>query len=133
MICRISTAIFAAFSLVSAQFVTTGNWVTPALGQTAIKGVGVLTCGQFAQFFTEGDDDEKGQLIVALFSWTQGYFGGKNSQLPVEQQKDLTSLDPQPLLEEISGLCEQNGDAAIYLVSEYIFQQLPPLTIDINI
>ena len=106
-------------------FLMTVMMAAPVAAQQNVKGVGSLTCQEFFDIFQGESDADKSALAGALFSWVQGYASGKNSENPESDQKDLTTLNPDLVLDEVDRYCSINAGFPIYSIAELLYEGLP--------
>ncbi len=114
--------------IVGALCLSTSLILAPLHAQSNIIGIGALTCDEFANEFQSASEDTQSGLVWGVFSWVQGYSSGKNLERPNEaDQKDLTTLDPESVFNQVVGICTISGTIYIYEVAELIYDRLPPM------
>ncbi len=114
------------FILLAATTLVIANSIQPASAQQNIKGFGVLKCGEFLDLIEPASETESAQLVVGIFSWFQGYATGKNLEREQQEQKDLTNLLPDDIVQNIANLCSVSTEVYLYQVAEIMYQSLPP-------
>src|SRR5258706_10259658 len=92
-----------------------------AEGEMSLRGVGTLTCAQFANMYA-GDPQHMGMLF---FSWAQGYWSAQNSNnLNQRQYRDLAgSTDAQR--GALRSYCDKHPLATYWEATEAVFHSFP--------
>ncbi|MEO1151246.1 MAG: hypothetical protein AAFW83_09695 [Pseudomonadota bacterium] len=100
-----------------------------ASAQQNLKGAGALTCTEFFTILEEAPETQKGDAVAALFSWVQGHASGRNLENPEAGQKDLTTLSPEYVVNQVFSFCSVDSELPIYAIAEAIYQGLPDLVV----
>lgn len=90
-----------------------------------VKGAGANTCQALYDYLESGDDASDGQIVASVFAWAQGYMSGRNLELPWAQQRDLTTMGPDAVLNRIDGICQFNRGLLLHQVVDQIYDSLP--------
>lgn len=109
--------IFAAISLMIVA--------TTAHASENVKGFGALPCSRIMELLNDPDDEVQVQASVAVWSWVQGHFTGKNLAQDELRQRDLTNADPESIFRVVSEVCPNNPDILLFQIAEEFYNQLP--------
>lgn len=93
--------------------------------QTNVRGIGAYKCGQLISEFTESTEARQANTVNAIVGWVQGYASGKNLATPNGTQKNLDSLLPDLILENINTFCSVNGDTTLYQIADAMYLSMP--------
>ena len=114
--------------IVGALGLSMSLFLAPVHAQSNIKGIGTLTCDEFATKFLSASEGTQLGLAASVFTWVQGYASGKNLERSNEaDQKDLSTLDPVEVFDQVVDIYTKSGTIYIYEVAELIYDRLPPM------
>lgn len=115
-------ALAASLSLLAGSTLAFSN---AASAQSNVRGWGAVSCGNYLTTFEEGDENTKLIQIVSLYTWIEGYLSGQNFDRPMEQQRDLSSVEFEKTIVFFSEVCSQFPDVFIVFVADSLYEQLP--------
>lgn len=90
-----------------------------------VKGAGANTCQALYDYLDRGDDASDSTIVASVFAWAQGYMSGRNLELPAAQQRDLTTMGPEAVLDRIDAICQFNRSKYLHEVVDQIYDSLP--------